>query len=84
MGAWTMVVYLCHGFPIRWLHEWPYDAHLPFPATGTLAVVVTVALAVGWGLLLAWPPVATRLDYAVDPVNTIPRALWRSPGRRVS
>lgn len=70
MGAATLVVYLGHGFPIwfakstGWF-EWTVDRPL-------LGLVVVTAWAVGLALLLAWPPVASRLFWLVDPVGS-----WR-------
>lgn len=67
MGAWTLVVYLFHGFAIKGLEyggypEW-ISAH---PAS---AFAVTTIGAVALALLLAAPPVATRLQHAVDPLG---------------
>lgn len=73
MGAWTMGVYLFHGFPVRYVESRGFTDWLP--GDGWAAVAVTVAAAVALALLLAWPPVASRLVWAVDPVNTL--ATWR-------
>lgn len=78
MGAWTLVVYLGHGFVVKsasyagW-DDWS-DAHplLSFP--------LTTALAVALALLLALGPVARRLDLVVDPYGAILRAT--EPRRR--
>jgi fucose 4-O-acetylase-like acetyltransferase len=65
MGAYTLVVYLFHGFAVKGLEfagfpGWAADhAHL------ALASVTTGALVLA--LLLAWRPVASRLQDAVDP-----------------
>ena len=69
MGAFSLVVYLFHGFFVRYARYRDLDRFLPDNALAAL-VVVTV-LAVGLALLLAWQPVATRLNYAVDPVNSV-------------
>lgn len=69
IGAWTMVVYLLHGFVkqfavaadvVAWLPEQPW-AQVLWIVAGSLAV----------GVLLGWPPVARRLEWLVDPVGTV-------------
>lgn len=65
MGAFTLVVYLLHGFAVlgaeyAGLPAWA-GAH-PAPAF----VLVSVA-AVALALLLAWRPLASRLQHLVDP-----------------
>jgi peptidoglycan/LPS O-acetylase OafA/YrhL len=78
MGAWTLVVYLFHGFVVKtasyagW-DDW-CDGH-PW-----VSFVVTTALAVGIALLLAAEPVARRLNVLVDPYGAILRAT--EPRRR--
>ena len=79
MGAWTMVVYLLHGFVIRLLEAEGYAAWMPADEWATLAV--TVAVGVALALLLAWPPLASRLAVLVDPVNSLLR-LRRTAGGR--
>ena len=76
MGAYSLVVYLMHGFPVRYAdyHDWSRF----LPANDYAALVIVVALAVGLALLLAWPPVASRLNYLVDPVNSVLRRRARS------
>jgi fucose 4-O-acetylase-like acetyltransferase len=69
MGASTLVVYLLHGFVIRLLEARGYADWMPDDEWATLAI--TVAFAVSLALLLAWPPVAGRLNALVDPVNTV-------------
>ncbi|WP_435742992.1 acyltransferase family protein [Nocardioides sp. SYSU DS0663] len=68
MGAATLVVYLFHGFGIKaadyagfpsWAEQHPL-----------LAAVLAVGGGVGLSLLLAWTPVATRLQHLVDPVGS--------------
>lgn len=67
MGASTLVVYLFHGFFVRyadaraWL-DWA-------PEHSLLALLVVTVSAVGLSLLLAAPPVARRLAWLVDPVG---------------
>ena len=68
MGAATLVVYLGHGFVIRYAEAegwfaWSADR----PVTG---LVVVTASAVALSLFLAWPPVAQTLFWLVDPVGT--------------
>lgn len=69
MGAWTMVVYLLHGFVkqlvmatdlTRWLPERPWAQ-----------VWWVLALGVAVAVLLGWPPVARRLSWLVDPVGAV-------------
>jgi len=68
MGAATMVVYLFHGFFVRFAEyagwqDWALThPHLSLPLT-TLAAVVLA-------LTLASPPVRRTLTWAVDPVNS--------------
>ncbi len=71
MGAATLVVYLFHGFAVRYgeyagWQEWSgRHPDLSLPA-------ITVA-AIGLSLLLASPPVRSILIWAVDPVNSVRR-----------
>lgn len=71
LGAATIVVYLFHGFFVllaryRGFPDWAGDhAALAFP----LVTVTAVLLA----LLLAAPPVASRLNHLVDPVGWLQR-----------
>ena len=65
MGAFTLVVYLVHGFFVlgaeyAGLPSWT-SAH---PVLGFFSVS---AVAVGLALLLAWRPLASRLQHLVDP-----------------
>ncbi len=71
MGAWTMVVYLIHGFVVRGLEAWGYAEWMPDDEVAILAI--TVATGVALGLLLGWPPVAKRLFWLVDPVGALTR-----------
>jgi fucose 4-O-acetylase-like acetyltransferase len=65
MGAYTLVVYLFHGFVVKGLEflgfpDWAVDhAHLALPLTTVGALLLA--------LLLAWRPLASRLQNAVDP-----------------
>ncbi len=65
LGAATLVVYLFHGFAVKGV------AYTGFPdwAVDHLAVglAATTVLGVALSLLLAWPPVASRLGVLVDP-----------------
>jgi len=72
MGAYTLVVYLLHGFVLRFAEYRGFEKWLP--DSPALAILVTVVLAVALALLLAWPPLARRLAYLVDPVNSF----WKS------
>jgi fucose 4-O-acetylase-like acetyltransferase len=73
LGAATLVVYLFHGFFVllaryRGYGDWASN----HPALGFgIATVCAIALA----LLLATPPVARRLNVAVDPIGTLQRWL---------
>lgn len=73
MGAWTLVVYLFHGFAVKGAEyagypDWAADH-------GTFALLVTVVAAVALAFLLAWEPVARRLNHLVDPVGYAERHL---------
>ena len=74
MGAYSLVVYLLHGFVLRYLSYQDFAGRLP--DNGWLAVSVAVAVSVALAVVLAWPPLARRLNYLVDPINS----LW--PQRR--
>ena len=69
MGAYTLVVYLLHGFLIRYADFEDWARFLP--ANDWASLVIVVVLAIGWALLLAWPPVASKLNYLVDPINSL-------------
>ena len=71
MGAATLVVYLFHGFAIRFgeyagWQEWS-ERH------PDLALPATTVAAIGLALFLASPPVRRILIWAVDPVNSVKR-----------
>lgn len=67
LGAMTLVVYLFHGFFVKGADYAGY----PDWAAGHagLALVVTTLAAVTLALLLAWHPVASRLQHVVDPLG---------------
>lgn len=69
MGSYSLVVYLCHGFVVRYLEYQGYESWMP--GNGVLTLAITVAWAVGLALLLGWPPVASKLMFLVDPINSI-------------
>jgi fucose 4-O-acetylase-like acetyltransferase len=75
MGAATMVVYLFHGFFVRGA------GYAGFPAWadrhGDWTLWATIGGAVAVALFLAWPPVARRLAWFVDPIGSAQRQ-WRS------
>jgi fucose 4-O-acetylase-like acetyltransferase len=79
MGAWSLVVYLCHGFVVRYLEYRGYEDWMP--GTSWWSVVITVIVGVAIALVLAWEPVARTLNYVVDPVNSIGK-WFRSRGNR--
>ena len=68
MGAATLVVYLFHGFFIKGAEYAGYlgwaDRH------AVLSLPLTTAAAAVLALLLAWRPVASVLNHAVDPFGT--------------
>ena len=67
MGTATLVVYLVHGFAVLGAE------YAGFEAWGVtrpvLALVLVTVAAVALALLLAWHPVSSRLQVAVDPVG---------------
>jgi fucose 4-O-acetylase-like acetyltransferase len=71
MGVWSLVVYLCHGFVVRYLEYHGYEDWMP--GTGWWSVAITVAVGVALSLVIAWEPVARTLHYVVDPVNNLVR-----------
>ena len=83
MGAYTLVVYLMHGFLIRYADFEDWARYLP--ANDVASLVIVVVLAVAWALLLGWPPVASKLNYLVDPVNSLWKPAFlakKAPARR--
>jgi fucose 4-O-acetylase-like acetyltransferase len=76
MGVWSLVVYLCHGFVVRYLE---YRGYMDWmPGNRWTSILITVAAAVTLALLIAWEPVARTLNYVVDPVNSLLRLRGRS------
>ncbi len=65
MGAYTLVVYLFHGFVVKGV------SYTDFPVWALghpdLALVLVSAAALALALLLAWRPLASRLQDVVDP-----------------
>jgi fucose 4-O-acetylase-like acetyltransferase len=76
MGAATLVVYLFHGFVVKSFEYagWPgwADAHQ------AASLLVTTAGAAGLAMLLATPPVASRLTHLVDPFGYARRHVDRA------
>lgn len=69
MGAATMIVYLFHGFAVKGAEYAGYqDWAVGHPY---VAVVPVVLAAVAISVLLAWPPVAKRLERVVDPFGHV-------------
>lgn len=82
MGAATLVVYLFHGFFVRWTRStdyalWSAD-HTPY------ALWLTIAASIALALFLASPPVVRVLGWAVDPIGSVQRARTRSTPSRQS
>ena len=69
MGTWSLVVYLCHGFVVRYLEYRGFEDWMP--GTSWWSVVITVAVAIALALVIAWEPIARTLNYVVDPVNSV-------------
>ena len=71
LGSATLVVYLFHGFFVLAAEfaGFPAWAQEQMP----LAWILTTPAAVLLALVLAWPPIATRLNVLVDPVGAIAR-----------
>jgi fucose 4-O-acetylase-like acetyltransferase len=67
MGAWTLVVYLFHGFAVKGAAYAGYDDWAD--AHGVFALLVTLVASVALAFLLAWEPVASRLNHLVDPLG---------------
>ncbi len=72
-GRWTIVVYLFHGFAVKGLGysgfgDWSDDHTV-------LGLAVTTGLGIAVALLLAWDPLARRLNVVVDPYGSVLR--WR-------
>jgi fucose 4-O-acetylase-like acetyltransferase len=71
LGAATLVVYLFHGFFVLGAEFADYKtfAENYWP----LSLVLTTVCAVGIAVFLAWQPVSSRLNVAVDPIGAITR-----------
>jgi fucose 4-O-acetylase-like acetyltransferase len=65
MGAYTLVVYLFHGFAVKGLSYTDFPGWAVEHADLALALVTVGALPLA--LVLAWRPVASRLQEVVDP-----------------
>ncbi len=76
MGAASLIVYLLHGFAVRGAE---YAGYAEWAAgQGNWTIWPTVLGAIAVALLLASPPVARRLQVAVDPVNALRKRLAAS------
>jgi fucose 4-O-acetylase-like acetyltransferase len=76
MGAYTLVVYLMHGFVVlgaefAGIKPWT-EAHR------VLGFAVITVAAVGLALLLAWRPIASKLEHLVDPFGLAERELRKA------
>ncbi|WP_166133222.1 acyltransferase family protein [Nocardioides ochotonae] len=71
MGAWSLVVYLFHGFAVKGAGYAGWG-EVSFPGP-TVAVAVTTLASVAVALLLACRPVAGLLNHAVDPFGSAQR-----------
>ncbi|TYL52061.1 acyltransferase family protein [Nocardioides sp. BGMRC 2183] len=76
MGSWTLIVYLFHGFVVKGLlyAEYPEWA----AAHENLALALTTVGAAALALLLAWLPIAGRLQHLVDPLGTAEERVRRA------
>ncbi len=68
VSAYSLVVYLLHGFVVRFARYQGWDSYLPDSVL--LSLLVVTVLAVALALLLAWAPIAKWLNDLVDPVNS--------------
>jgi fucose 4-O-acetylase-like acetyltransferase len=84
LGSQTLIVYLCHGFFVRYAEyaDWLGWA----PEHDVLALVVVTTLAAALALFLASPPVSARLVWLVDPVGSARRSRlpWGGAARRLA
>ncbi len=69
MGTYSLVVYLCHGFVVRGLEYRGWADLLP-ASHPWVCIAINTTVAIGIALFLAWRPVAERLLWLVDPINT--------------
>ncbi len=73
LGGATLVVYLFHGFFVLGAE---FAGYIGWAADHpVIAWPLTTVAAIGLALALAWQPVSSRLNVAVDPVGTFTR--WR-------
>jgi len=76
MGAWSLVVYLFHGFAVKGAGYAGWgDVAFPGPA---VAIAVTTLASVAVAFLLACRPVAGLLNHAVDPFGSAQRQVDRA------
>jgi fucose 4-O-acetylase-like acetyltransferase len=71
MGAWTLVVYLYHGFFVKGANYLGFDDWSDRHVVTSLVVATLAGLLLA--LLLAWEPVARRLNVLVDPYRYVLR-----------
>ena len=67
MGAWSLVVYLFHGFVVKSAFYAGYPGWAG--EHRVVSLVLTTAAAVALALVLAWTPLASRLNNLVDPLG---------------
>ncbi|MEO6512538.1 MAG: acyltransferase family protein [Nocardioides sp.] len=82
MGTWSLVVYLCHGFVVRYLEYRGYEDWMP--GTSWWSISITVLVAIALALLIAFEPVARALNYLVDPINSLLASFRRIRARPTS
>jgi fucose 4-O-acetylase-like acetyltransferase len=82
MGAATLVVYLCHGFVVKGAGYAGIEDLLSAGSPWWSLLWLTAA-AVLVALVLAWPPVATRLNLVVDPVGSWKQRRHQRPRHRL-
>jgi fucose 4-O-acetylase-like acetyltransferase len=76
MGAYTLVVYLMHGFVVLGAE---FAGVMPWAADHRVVAFVLISLsAVGLSLLLAWRPVGSRLQHLVDPFGLAEREVRKA------
>jgi fucose 4-O-acetylase-like acetyltransferase len=76
MGAYTLVVYLFHGFFVKGAEYAGFEGWADDHAV--LSFGITTVGAVALALLLAWTPVARRLTELVDPLGYAERHVKRA------
>jgi fucose 4-O-acetylase-like acetyltransferase len=76
MGAYTLVVYLVHGFAVLGAE---YAGVMPWADSHpVLGFVVVTGSAAGIALLLAWRPIAGKLQHLVDPFGLAEREVRKA------